>query len=67
MKGSAGAVGARRIANLCGELKLAISVASSERIERALAELQAEAPHARERLERRVEELARADKDFNQP
>jgi CheY-like chemotaxis protein len=59
LKGSAGAVGARRIVNLCRELELAISLASPERIERALAELQAEAPHARERLERRVEELAR--------
>lgn len=59
MKGSAGAVGARRIVNLCSELELAISLASSERIERALAELQAEAPHARERFERRVEELKR--------
>lgn len=60
LKGSAGAVGARRIVNLCRELELAVSLVSVERIERALGELQAEAPHARERLERRVEELAQA-------
>lgn len=60
MKGSAGAVGACRIVNLCRELELAISLASVARIERALAEVQAEAPHARERLERRVEELTRS-------
>jgi two-component system sensor histidine kinase/response regulator len=60
LKGSAGAVGARRIVNMCRELELAISLASVERIERAVRELQAEAPQARARLERRVEELAQA-------